>query len=284
MFRTLHTDHPRGHNNVTTRIGSLQNPRIKRVVKLRQRRQRDRQRRTLIDGVREIGRALESDVQIEQLFYCPEMLAEGAEPLLTQAAKRGAQTIEVTAPVFEKIAYGERAEGMLAVAVTCERGLDRFSVPRHRGVAVVEGIEKPGNLGAILRSADAAGMGGVIVADGRTDLFNPNVIRASLGTVFTLPVATAESAEALAWLRHQQRPVFAARVDARTLYTDVDLRPPAAIVLGSEAQGLGPLWQAADVTGIRLPMCGVADSLNVSATAAVLFYESLRQRGITTQP
>jgi TrmH family RNA methyltransferase len=145
-------------------------------------------------------------------------------------------------------------------------------------VAVLEGVEKPGNAGAVLRSADAAGVSAVIVADARTDLFNPNAIRASLGAIFSLPVCEATSADALAWLRQRRFAVFAARVDGAVPYTQADYRGPAAIVLGSEAAGLSPVWTGDDIQAVRLPMLGVVDSLNVSAAAAVLFYEARRQR------
>jgi TrmH family RNA methyltransferase len=144
---------------------------------------------------------------------------------------------------------------------------------------VVEGVEKPGNLGAILRTADAAGIDAVIVAGGRTDLFNPNVIRASLGTVFRPGIAEASTAETIDWLRSRKIKVFPARPDASLLYTAADFRGNAAIALGSEANGLSAAWQGADIAPVRLPMHGTADSLNVSTTAAVLFYEALRQRG-----
>jgi TrmH family RNA methyltransferase len=143
---------------------------------------------------------------------------------------------------------------------------------------VLEGLEKPGNLGAILRSADAAGVDAIIVADGRTDLYNPNTIRASLGTVFRANIGEATTAETIEWLRDKQIRIIAARPDAQQLYTEIDLRGGAAIVLGCEATGLSDAWRATGTTPVRLPMHGIADSLNVSTTAAVLFYEALRQR------
>jgi TrmH family RNA methyltransferase len=145
-------------------------------------------------------------------------------------------------------------------------------------VAVLEGVEKPGNVGAILRSADAAALDAVIVADGRTDLYNPNTIRASLGTVFRPNVCEATSAELLPWLQKNAVSIIAARPDAQAVYTETDLRGGVAIVLGSEAHGLSDHWRDESVTAVRLPMHGLADSLNVSTTAAVLFYEALRQR------
>jgi TrmH family RNA methyltransferase len=148
-------------------------------------------------------------------------------------------------------------------------------------IAVLEGVEKPGNVGAVLRSADAAGVSAVILADGRTDLYNPNAIRASSGTIFSMPVCEATSSDVLAWLRERGFRIAAARVDGSVPYTKVDYRGPTAIVLGSEATGLSPIWSGNDIQAVRLPMLGAADSLNVSVTAAVLFYEALRQRTLT---
>jgi TrmH family RNA methyltransferase len=146
-------------------------------------------------------------------------------------------------------------------------------------VAVVEGVEKPGNIGAILRSADGAAIDAVVAASPRTDLFNPNAIRASAGTIFAIRIAAAPTADVLAWLRDRRIRVVAARVDATQRYTEVDLTGPLALVVGAEAEGLGDAWSADDVSAVRLPMLGVGDSLNVSVSAAILFYEARRQRG-----
>ncbi len=170
------------------------------------------------------------------------------------------------------------AEGIVAVISTPQVSLSELRLPRESIIGVLEGVEKPGNLGAILRSADAAGVGAIVVADGRTDLYNPAVIRASLGAVFTIPTCTATAAETLAWLRLRNIPILAARPDGSILHTEIDMNHGAAIVLGGEADGLSGAWLADDIQPIRLPMLGAVDSLNVSATAAVLFYEALRQR------
>ncbi len=146
-------------------------------------------------------------------------------------------------------------------------------------VAVVEGVEKPGNLGAVLRSADGAAVDAVVAASPRTDLFNPNAVRASAGTIFTVPLAAAPTVDVLAWLRERGLRIVAARVDAGQRYTELDLTGPLALVVGAEADGLGVAWSAPDVTAVHLPMLGVADSLNVSVSAAILFYEARRQRG-----
>jgi TrmH family RNA methyltransferase len=260
-------------------ITSRQNARVKEAAKLRLGRQRERQGRFVIDGAREILRAIDAGIEIVEAFVC-EPLATGVETLqaVTRLADTQAVRATVTEEVFEKLCFGDRTDGVLAIAKTPRRSLDQFKLPAAPLVAVIEGVEKPGNVGAILRSADGAGADAVVVADPRTDLFNPNTIRASLGTVFGAHVCTATSEEVLAWLRALSIPLFTARPDAELIYTEANYRMGAAIVLGSEAEGLSPKWQGADVTGVRLPMRGIADSLNVSAAAAVLFYEAQRQR------
>jgi TrmH family RNA methyltransferase len=268
------------HQHITSR----QNSRIKDAAKLRQRRQRERQGRIVIDGGREILRAIDAGVRLIEAFVCEPLLADdNAGHAAARVADAGAAVATVTEEVFDKLCFGERTTGVVAVAETPRRSLDGLTLPAAPLVAVLEGLEKPGNVGAVLRSADGAGMDAVIVADARSDLFNPNTIRASLGTVFDAHVVTASGEETLAWLRGLGVPIFAARPDAAALYTEADYRRGAAIVLGSEAEGLSEKWRGADVAAIALPMRGVADSLNVSATAAVLFYEAQRQRSAAFQ-
>ncbi len=260
-------------------ITSSQNPRIKDAAHLRTARQRKKQHRCVIDGIREVGRALDAKVRLTDAFVCGELRhGSDCQQLLERIEHSGASVWQVTPEVFEKLAFGQRAEGVVAVAETPERSLANLPETGDGLIAVVCGVEKPGNVGAILRSADGAGVSAVIVADGGTDLFNPNCIRASLGTIFTQPIATATTAETLAWLREHGYRIFAARLDATQDYTTVDFRGRTAIVLGGEAEGLPAAWHADDITAVKLPMQGAADSLNVSATAAVLFYEALRQR------
>jgi TrmH family RNA methyltransferase len=266
-------------------ITSRQNARVKEVVRLRAGRERRKAGRFLIDGEREIARAVACGVRVVEVFVC-----EGHEKrVLTPFS--GAEIFTVTAEVFEKICFGEReGAGMVVVAETPVRGLAQLkelpALTQESGplVAVIEGVEKPGNVGAVLRSADAAGVDAVIVADGGTDLFNPNTIRASLGTVFKTNVVEATSAETIAWLAAKGLRAVAARVDGAVDYATADLSGGVAIVLGSEAEGLSAAWAGEtvkgglNVTAVRLPMLGLADSLNVSTTAAVLFYEARRQR------
>lgn len=266
---------------MTTAISSPQNRRVKDALRLRDRRGRQQQGRLIIDGVRELGRALEGGIELEEVFWCESARgSEDARAVLSAARAGGAAVLEVTTEVFGKLAFGDRAEGVVGVARTPHHTLADLesALPGQPLVAVLEGFEKPGNVGAVVRSADGAGISAVILADPVTDLYNPNTIRASLGTIFTLPVCSTTTQELLAWLQGRGMQVIAARVDGTVLYTDVDYTRPTAIVLGSEARGLGAGWQGEGVTAVQLPLRGKADSLNVSATAAVLLYEALRQR------
>lgn len=266
-------------------ITSLHNQRVKDAGRLRDRRQRDKQGRILIDGARELARAIEAGVELLESFICePLCHTDEARRVLAQLAATRADVLPVSSEVFQKLAFGQRAEGVLAVARTPRRSLAELTLPDQPLVAVVEAVEKPGNLGAVLRSADAAGVSAVVAAGHGTDLYNPNVIRASLGTVFTLPVCAAATTDVLAWLRERGFAIFAARPDAKQLYTAVCYTGRTAIVLGSEAAGLSDAWRSDDVTSIKLPMRGRADSLNISAAAAVLFYEALRQRSGRASP
>jgi len=261
-------------------ITSLKNSRVQQAVRLREARQRRKQQRILIDGARELARAMAAGVRLHEVFVCPALCTSAdARTVLEKLPGSEAEILEVTEPVFEKLAFGQRAEGLLAVAEPPRIALDHWHLPADPLIAVLEGVEKPGNIGAVLRSADGAGLSGLVVADPRTDLYNPNAIRASLGTIFTMPVCEATGDETLRWLRRHGLAIVAARVDGSIPYTDVDYRRPTALVLGSEAEGLSGLWSAADITAVRLPMLGIGDSLNVSAAAAVLFYEARRQRG-----
>ena len=260
-------------------ITSVQNQRIKDAAKLRDRRQRQRAGKCLIDGAREISRAVKAGTQLTEIFFCEDLCQSSESSRLLDTLRNTEAVLQpCTLEVFEKLAFGDRAEGFVAVAETPHRKLEDLKLPAEALVAVLVGIEKPGNVGAILRSADAAGVNAVIVADGATDLYNPNCIRASLGTIFALPVCEASSEESLLWLRSRKGTLFAARVDGAIEYAQADFRGKVALILGSEADGLPDDWHADDIQAIKLPMNGTADSLNVSATAAVLFYEALRQR------
>ncbi|MBA2115978.1 TrmH family RNA methyltransferase [Bremerella alba] len=261
-------------------IRSLQNTQIKSAGKLRDRRGRAQQGRTIIDGLREIRRALQAGFPIETMFVLPEAFSgpEPAEFEQVLADHGDVQILHVTRDVMEKLAFGQRVEGAVAIAKIPEKKLGDVVLPECPLVVVIEQVEKPGNVGAILRTMDAVGADILISADGRTDLFNPNVIRASLGTIFSATVVDATSEETIAFLKNDQFQIYAARVDGSVPYSTVDMKQATALVLGSEAHGLSDQWHRPGIVNIHLPMQGIADSLNVSTTAAVLLYESLRQR------
>lgn len=260
-------------------ITSTANPRIKAAIALRDRRERDSRGLTIVDGVRELRRALDGGIVIDEAFVCPAQLdGPAAGGLVERLHETGVGPVEVSEAVFARLAFGDRSEGVIGIVAIPPTGLDRLIVGDDALIVVLDGLEKPGNLGAILRSADGAGADAVIMADPRTDPYNPNVIRASLGTVFSIPVATAGARDARAWLDRRRIRVVATRVEAPLPYTAVDLRAASAIVLGTEAMGLGQAWSGGNVVEVSVPMRGVADSLNVSATAAILLYEARRQR------
>jgi TrmH family RNA methyltransferase len=264
---------------VSSRITSRQNAQVKDAVRLRSGHERRARRQIIVDGAREITRAIESGVQPIRMFACEELCkSTECQSAISAVQTTRAERLSVSPDVFGKLAFGERNDGLVLVAETPRTQLRDLNLPANPLVAVLEGLEKPGNVGAILRSADAAGVDAVIITDGRTDLYNPNTIRASLGTVFRKNVCEASNADTIAWLREKRLSMVAARPDAELLYNNANLRIGAAIVLGSEATGLSHAWTDAGATAVRLPMHGIADSLNVSTTAAVLFYEALRQR------
>jgi len=265
-------------------IESPTNQRIKDAVRLRERGERDSTGLTLVDGGREALRAMEAGAVVETAFICPARIATTeakrvAEKVGQDVGPFGASidVVEVGERAYDKLAYGDRSDGVLLVVRVPSMTLADLDLPRDPLIVVTEDVEKPGNVGAILRSADAVGAAAVIAAGG-TDLFNPNVIRASVGTVFSMPVVAAAAPDVAGWLRDRNVRIVATRVDEDRLYVDADLTGPVALVLGSEAQGLSDAWRGTDVESVRLPMAGVGDSLNVSVTAAVLLYEAWRQR------
>ncbi len=262
-------------------LTSTANPRVTAAAELRDRRSRDRAGLTLVDGAREVRRALESGVEVVEAFVCEPLLAgPDARAALDRLAAGSAPVHLVNERVFGKLAFGERAEGLIAVVRVPSLELGGLALPADPLVLVIEAVEKPGNLGAVLRSADGAGVDAVIAASARTDLFNPNAIRASAGTIFSVPLAAGPSRDVLAWLRRGGIRVIAARVEAEHVYTDADLTGPVALALGAETDGLTGTWAGDGVEAVNLPMLGIADSLNVSVTAAVLAYEARRQRGM----
>ena len=264
-------------------ITSVTNPRVKAAVRLRDRREREATGMTIVDGAREILRALDAGASVETAFIAPDLLRTADAEAAADRLAHSPGTVEVSPAVLAKVAFGERTDGVVAIVPVPDRRLADLVLPPDALVVIVEGVEKPGNLGAVLRSADAAGADAVIAADPRTDLYNPNAIRASLGTIFAVPVVTAAPDELLPWLAERGIGPVALWVDAETPYTDADLRGAVAIVLGSEAEGLSASWRDPRVERVAIPMRGIADSLNVSIAAAVVLFEAVRQRTVTAE-
>ncbi len=258
-------------------ISSLQNGRVKNVVKLNNRRQRDAQQLTIVEGVRELGRALQCGIIPHESYICPELLDDAGK----QIAEKLPNPFTVTPEIFNKIAYRGQSGGLLITIPYLQQTLNHLPVTHDSFFAVIENVEKPGNLGAILRTADAAGVDGVIVcSDGTatTDIHNPNVIRASLGTLFSIPIATATTEETISWLNKNGFQTVVATPEAEKVYTAVSLTPPIAIITGSEAHGVSRNWLQVANQQVQIPMHGIADSLNLATATALLLYEVVRQR------
>lgn len=258
-------------------IASAANPRLKAVLALRRRRGRARSGRILIDGHRALALALAAGVELEAVYHCPERDTPEAGAVLRQVAARGLAPVAVAAGAFGRIAFGDAPDSVVAVARRPAADLDALRLPDNALVAVAVALEKPGNLGALVRAADGAGAHAVVAVDG-ADPFGPNAVRASRGTVFSMPLAEASTDAALAWLAARGLHVVATLPDADLAYTDVPLAGPVAVVLGEEHAGLPEAWRRAADAAVRVPLLGSADSLNVAVTGALLLYEALRQR------
>ncbi len=254
-------------------ITSLQNERVKYVVKLREdKRQRQRDGLMLVEGFDELTLALAAGFEPQTLLTAPELVSR-------QMERVPAETLTVNRAAFEKMSYRENPDGWLGIFPIPKRSLDDLKLSESPLVIVAESVEKPGNLGAILRTADAAGVDALLVCDPRVDLWNPNVIRASRGAVFAVPTVETENALALAWLRSRKMRVLAATPSARESYTFVDLKQPTAIAVGTEDEGLTDFWMSNADVQVLIPMIGKVNSLNVSIAAALIVYEAVRQRG-----
>lgn len=262
-----------------TPISSLQNPRIKALVRIRKKQDRDESGLILIEGSRELLLALDHGITVKEIFCHKSLLEEGlTRSLMNREECKDTRFFEVSKSAFEKISYRAGSSGVIAVANRPRRVLEEMPTVGNPLYIVIDDVEKPGNMGAILRSADGAGVTGVIASGEKTDLYNPNVIRASLGTIFTVPTVVSTALETIDWLRAHDLRIIVATPDADTLYTDADLTVPGAVVVGSEDRGAGWEWLEAADLRVRIPMRGAADSLNVAQSATILVYEALRQR------
>ena len=258
-----------------TPITSLSNPAVKDLVKLRQHRERAKRGMILIDGARALRMALCNGFPVSAVYFS-QAVADKQADILRKTQDAGGRVQAVAPAVFRKISYGDHPDGLLGVAPCPHVTLADLPGASQPLYLVAEGLEKPGNLGAMLRSADAVSATALVLCDGRTDIWNPNVIRASQGACFAVPVAIATATETLLWLRRGAVQVVAAAPTAPQSYYEVDLRPASALVLGAEHDGLTPVWR--HEIRVRIPMAGQVDSLNVAQTASILLFEAARQR------
>lgn len=254
-------------------ISSAQNPKIKQLLALQD---KSRLRREtglfVVEGARELEHCIEAGLELDTVFVCPDIAGTSLPRL------QAAHVFEVSRELYAKMAYREGTEGVIAEVRSRKLTLPELQLRPNPVIAVLESVEKPGNLGAVLRSADAAGIDAVIVCDPLTDLYNPNLIRASIGAIFTVPCVACSSEEAIAWLKAKGIRILTAQLQDSSLYYDCDMTCGTAIVMGTEATGLSSAWREAADAHIRIPMLGRLDSLNVSVSAAILLYEAVRQR------
>lgn len=258
-------------------IISLQNPRIKNIVKLSKAKERKSQNIFVLEGARELTLALSSDYELDSVFICWDIFSKSDYPQVLDNIPNHLKH-EVSSSVFEKIAYREGSDGLISLMKPKSHNLSDLNVKETPFIIVLESVEKPGNLGAILRTADASKVDAVIICDPLTDIYNPNAIRSSVGCIFTVPTAVCTSEQALSWLHENKIKSFAAELTASNWYHETDYRQPSAIVMGTEADGLTSFWLDNADKRIKIPMRGKIDSLNVSVSTAIITFEAMRQR------
>ncbi len=264
---------------ITDTLTSRQNQKVKALLQLQKHSERLKQDIFIIEGIKEIEKAIGAGYQFEAVFFTPQLIeADNIETLFGGNLPK--QIYQVSEDVYSKIAYRENSGGVVVLAKPKlhELNLLTSNLSGNPLLLVIDGVEKPGNIGAIYRTADAAGIDGIILCDPKTDLYNPNVIRASLGCVFTVPTALSESSRAIVWLKHQKINIYPTYLQEAVSYHTVDFTKPSAIVMGTEATGISRVWLDSSGTHIIIPMRGIADSMNVSASAAVIIFEARRQR------
>lgn len=262
----------------TNRITSLQNPHVKNLTLLATKsRTRKEQNLFIIEGRREIERAGKSGYTFHSCYYCPEIIKQESTDLLKSLAK-GVEFFEVSSSVYSKIAYREATDGIIVTAFMQDKKLSELKLRENPLILILESVEKPGNLGAVLRTADAAGVDAVIICDPQTDLYNPNVVRSSLGCLFSNQIVCCESNDAIRFLKEKRINIFAAALQNSVLYQNENYTGGSALVMGGEADGLSEIWRNSADRIVKIPMAGIADSLNVSVSAAILVFEAVRQR------
>ncbi len=256
-------------------LSSRQNPKVKELIRLYKRREREKENSFLIEGYRELSRAIGAKHPITSLFICPELFLGSNEQELID--KIDAPHYICNEFVFRALSYRDRPDGLIAIAPQQHHSLESLQSANPLYI-IAEAIEKPGNLGTILRSADGAGVDGVIVSDRCTDIHNPNVVRSSVGTLFTQPVVEADGETIFNWLKEHKIKTVAATPSAEAVYTETDLSGPLAILVGTEQYGLSERWMEGADLQVKIPMLGSADSLNVAMATTLLLYEAVRQR------
>lgn len=258
-------------------ITSSQNPFIKSLLLLQEKSKARKQSGTfLIEGIREIELAIKGNYELETILFLPELISEKQ---LTKFLNNQINTIEISKEVYQKLAYRDTTEGILAVAKTKSLQLTDLKLPENPLILVMESIEKPGNIGAMLRTCDAANIDAVIIANPKTDLYNPNIIRSSVGCLFTNQIATAGSEDVIKFLKEKNIAIFGATLQNPNTYHTQNYTIPTALVVGTEATGLSQTWRDNATQNIIIPMQGEIDSMNVSVAAAILLFEAKRQRG-----
>lgn len=262
---------------MTKQITSIQNPLIKSLVLLQEKAKARKQSGTfLIEGKREIELAIKGNYQPETILFLPELITENE---INKLVKSKVELIEITKEVYQKLAYRDTTEGILAVAKTKTLSLNDLKLPENALILVMESIEKPGNIGAMLRTCDAANIDAVIIANPKTDLYNPNIVRSSVGCLFTNQIATDTTENVIQFLKDKKIAIFGATLQNSNFYHTQDYTTASALVVGTEATGLTQAWRDNATQNIIIPMQGEIDSMNVSVASAILLFEAKRQRG-----
>ena len=261
-------------------ISSGQNPLVKQIVSLRDKAKARRSHELfVVEGLREIQLAVKSKFEVTTLLYCPEIIDHSALTALIVIIDGSFERIEVPQDIYQKMAYRQSTEGVLAVCRTQSQSLETIKFKRqHPLILVAEAPEKPGNIGALLRTCDAANVDAMIIANPKTDLYNPNIVRSSVGGIFTMQVRTGSTDEIIAYLKKNGIAIYCASLQAAVPYTQIDFKGPAAIVVGTESEGLSPTWTQESTDNIVIPMSGKIDSMNVSVAAGILLFEAIRQK------
>src|SRR5690606_1094309 len=267
-------------------ISSIQNPLVRHMLQLRDKsRERNKNGRFVIEGTKEMELAIKGNYTLKTVLYCPKLIARDRVAHLVKDLSPVPEIMEISMEIFRKLAYRESSGGILALAITKEHGLEKLQIKNKKPlILVAEAPEKPGNIGALLRTADAAGLDAIIIANAKTDLYNPNIIRSSVGCLFTTNIGMGTTEEVIGFLKNNNIAIHCAALNASMAYTQVNFTGATAIVVGTEATGLSSEWLDRSDQNLIIPMQGEIDSMNVSVSAAILIFEAKRQRDSPSAP